>query len=277
MAAFICETCGVQHAESEEPPASCPICEDARQYVGYDGQRWTTLEQLAAERRNVVRGEAGLTGVGTEPSFAIAQRALLVPGARGNALWDCTPLLGEETVAEIEALGGISAIAVSHPHFYSTAVEWSRAFGGAPVYLHAADRQWVMRPDPAIVHWEGDARELEPGITLVRCGGHFPGGTVLHAERAPGGGALLTGDVIAVASDRRWLTFMYSFPNRIPLSEQRVRRVVEAVEPYDFGRIYGGWWGDVTEDAKAALARSAERYMAAITGTFPPPDPSERA
>lgn len=276
MAAFICETCGVQHAESAEPPASCAICEDPRQYVGYDGQRWTTLERLAAERRNVVRREAGLTGIGTAPSFAIAQRALLVPGERGNVLWDCTPLLGAET-AEVEALGGITAIAVSHPHFYSTVVEWSRAFGGAPVYLHAADRSWVMRPDPAIVLWEDEALELEPGITLVRCGGHFPGGTVLHTRRGADGGALLTGDVIAVASDRRWLTFMYSYPNRIPLSERRVRRIVEAVEPYEFERIYGGWWGDVAEDAKAALARSAERYVAALAGTFPPPDPSERA
>ena len=55
-------------------------------------------------------------------------------------------------------MGGIKAIAISHPHYYSSMVEWSRAFGGVPIYLHAADRQWVMRPDHAIVFWEGEIK-----------------------------------------------------------------------------------------------------------------------
>ena len=51
MDAFICRTCGVQYAPSEQPPSNCPICEDERQYVGWNGQQWTTLEQLRAEGR----------------------------------------------------------------------------------------------------------------------------------------------------------------------------------------------------------------------------------
>jgi glyoxylase-like metal-dependent hydrolase (beta-lactamase superfamily II) len=135
-----------------------------------------------------------------------------------------------------------------------------------PVYLHAADREWVMRPDPAIVFWDGETKELAPGLTLIRCGGHFPGGTVLHwAGGAGGKGALLTGDVIQVGEDRKSLSFMYSFPNYIPVNARTVRRIVAAVEPFAFDAIYGGWFGrNVATDAKQALRRSAERYIAAI-------------
>jgi glyoxylase-like metal-dependent hydrolase (beta-lactamase superfamily II) len=144
-------------------------------------------------------------------------------------------------------------------------VEWSRAFD-APVYLHAADREWVMRPDPAIIFWEGETQTLVEDLTLVRCGGHFPGGTVLHwPDGAEGRGVLLTGDIINVVQDRRFVSFMYSFPNLIPLSPGAVRRVVAAVEPFAYDRIYSAWWEKVLDrDGKAAVHRSAERYIAAI-------------
>jgi hypothetical protein len=119
-------------------------------------------------------------------------------------------------------------------------VEWSRAFGGVPIYLHAADRQWVMRPDEAIVFWEGETSALAEGLTLIRCGGHFEGGTVLHwAGGAGGRGALLTGDIIQVVPDRKHVSFMYSYPNYIPLPASAIERIVKAVEPFSFDRIYG--------------------------------------
>jgi hypothetical protein len=34
MRAYICVTCGTQFRPGEEPPADCPICRDAHQYVG---------------------------------------------------------------------------------------------------------------------------------------------------------------------------------------------------------------------------------------------------
>ena len=262
MPHFACVTCGSQFAESAEPPPRCPICEDERQYVGRDGQRWTTLDELRRDHRAVIRDEEpGLTGIGCEPSFAIGQRALLVQAPGGNVLWDCTSLLDDEIGARVEELGGIAAIAISHPHYYSSMVEWSHAFD-APVLLHAADREWVMRPDAAIDFWDGDTRELGEGLTLLRLGGHFAGGTVLHWAE---GNALLSGDIVQVVQDRRWVSFMYSYPNLIPLPAETIRRIVAALEPYEFDRIYGAWWDRiVAEDGKGALRRSAERYLRAI-------------
>lgn len=268
---FICVTCGTQFADSEREPASCPVCEDERQYVGHGGQQWITLEALRAMHRNRVDAEAeGLLGIGTEPGFAIGQRALLARSPGGNLLWDCITLVDDETVARVREAGGIRAIAISHPHYYSGMVEWSHAFGDVPILLHAADREWVMRDAPAIEYWEGGTRELWGGMSLVRCGGHFAGGTVAHVPGLHGGrGALLTGDVIQVAMDNRHAGFMRSFPNYIPLSARAVRGIATAVEPYRFDAIHGAWWGrSIASDARTALARSVERYVAALEGAY---------
>lgn len=272
MPHYICVTCGVQYAESALPPEHCRICEDERQYVGWGGQRWTTLAELQGTSRNQLDVEAPeLISIVTQPKFAIGQRALHVRAAGGNVLWDCLSLTDDRSVAAVQALGGVSAIAISHPHFYSSLAEWSRALGGVPVYLHADDREWVMRPDDAIVLWEGETREIAPGLTLIRCGGHFPGATVLHwAEGAGGKGALLTGDVIQVGEDRKSLSFMYSFPNFIPLNARTVKRILAAVEPYRFDAVYGGWFGrNVLTGAKQALSRSVDRYIRAIADKTP--------
>jgi hypothetical protein len=267
MPNFICTTCGTQYAGGDQPPAACTICQDERQYVKATGQQWTTLERLRLTNRNSIKfKEPGLIGVGIEPHFAIGQRALFLRTGKANVLWDCLSLLDEAVVEAIKGLGGISAIAVSHPHYYSSMVEWSWAFEGVPSYLHAADRKWVMRPDKAIVFWEGGTRTLAEGLTLICCGGHFEGGTVLHwAGGAGGRGALLTGDIIQVVPDRKHVSFMYSYPNYIPLPASAVERIVKAVEPFEYDRVYGAFWDMVIErDGKAAVARSAERYLRAI-------------
>ena len=264
---YICVTCGVQFAASEEPPALCPICQDERQYVNWNGQQWTTLAELQENYHNVIKPiEPGLTGIGIAPQFSLGQRALLVQTPQSNVLWDCLSVLEPETIAALNALGGVSAIAISHPHLYAAMVEWSRAFN-APIYLHAADRAHVMRPDPAITFWEGETCTLNDDVTLIRCGGHFAGSTVLHwANGAEGQGALLTGDTIMVVQDRRFVSFMYSYPNLMPLPASAVRRIATAVAPFAFTRLYGGWWEKVvTEDAKTAVLTSADRYIRLIT------------
>jgi len=266
MENFICVQCATQFAESAQPPPSCPICENERQFVRHDGQAWTTLERLAADHHNRLEEEAPkLLGIGTEPEFAIGQRALLLQSPGGNLLWDCISLLDDETIAEVNERGGIRAIAISHPHFYSSMIEWSERFD-AQIFLHAADREWVMRKSPRIQFWEETTLSLWDDLTLINCGGHFEGGTVLHwLARANGKGALLTGDIITVVQDRRYVSFMRSYPNLIPLGPPAIRRIVERIEPFSFDQIYGGWWqANVLCDAKAAVARSADRYLRAI-------------
>jgi len=269
MPAFICTTCGTQFAPSAAPPKQCLICEDERQYVSPAGQSWITLDTLAKRYANTWRElEPGLLQIITAPAFGIGQRAQLLRTPHGNILWDCISLVDRATVELINAMGGIKAIAISHPHYYTTMVEWSAAFGGIPVHLHQDDRKWIMRAGPAIQLWQGETKELMPGLTLIRCGGHYPGGQVLHwAAGAGGKGALLSGDIVQVVADNKSVSFMWSFPNFIPLSGPRVEGVVAALKAYAFDRIHGAFAErTIWADGKAVLQRSAERYLTIIRG-----------
>jgi hypothetical protein len=264
---FICMQCGAQFPEADAPPERCPICDEERQFIRWAGQGWTTLDEMRRTYSLKIADEAdNITGFGSDPAFAINQRALLLQSPSGNVMWDCLALVTDAGVAEIERRGGLTAIAISHPHYYTSMVEWSAAFGGVPIYLHADDRQWVMRPSELIRHWTGETLALNEEMTLIRCGGHFDGGTVLHWAGAPGGkGALLSGDILQVVADRRHVSFMYSYPNFIPLNRRKVEAIVAAVEPYPFDSIFGAWWDLIVRtEAKAAVRRSAERYLKAI-------------
>lgn len=266
MPNYICVTCGTQYPESEQPPAHCPICEDERQYVGANGQQWTTLDALREHTEMVIEPlEANLHRLKPEPKIGIGQYAHLVQMPDGNVLWDCVPFIDEATVEAINALGGIRAIAISHPHFHTIMVEWSRAFGNAPIYIHAGNRPDVARDDPTIRYWEGETEPLWDGITLVHCGGHFAGSAVLHwQDGADGRGVLLTSDTIDIVQDTRWATFMYSYPNLIPLPPSKVRRIVDAVDPFAYDRVYESFGLVMDGDAKAKVRASAERYIRAM-------------
>ena len=268
MENYICTTCGTQFSATSKTPDRCPICEDERQYVPSGGQQWTTLEALRKGHRNSFqKKESALYAIGTTPKVGIGQRALLVQRPEKNILWDCLPLVDDATVDIINGLGGLDAIAISHPHYYSSMIEWSQAFDDIPIYLHGNDRQWVMRPDDRIHYWEGDQMQLSDDITLLRLGGHFSGGTVLHwADGADEKGALLSSDILQVVPDRKHLSFMYSYPNQIPLNHKAINHIVNQLEAYSFERIYGAFWGrNILTGAKEALATSANRYLEAIT------------
>lgn len=269
MIIYICTACGTSYPPADAPPTHCPICEDERQYVPSSGQSWTTADQLRARYVNAWRRhERGLFSLHTKPSFAIDQRAFLLRTETGNILWDCIPLIDEATAELVQAMGGLKAIAISHPHYYATMQDWSRAFGGIPIHLHAADRQWIMRPCSEICLWDGEMLEIAPGATLLRLGGHFAGGTVLHwAHTEDEAGALLSGDVVQVASDVRRVSFLWSYPNMMPLAPREVLRIGEALAPWHFDRIYGAFLGkEVQRDAKAVVARSVSRYVELASG-----------
>ena len=267
MPNYICVTCGVQYPESQAPPAACPICQDPRQFIGLDGQQWITLDEMRARFHNEFRDEEpGLHSIHTQPSFAIGQRAFLVQTPQGNLLWDCVSLLDDATITTVKSFGGIAAIAISHPHYYSSMVDWSAAFGDAPIYIHEADARWVMRPDARVRFWRGPSTAVLDSLTLILTPGHFDGFQVLHWKDGAGGrGALLSGDQPQVCMDTGWVSFMYSYPNYIPLPPAAVSRIAEILRPYPFDRIYGAFpKRTVASDGKAALERSAERYLRAV-------------
>jgi len=267
MPLYICIACGTQYPESAQPPAECPICEEERQYVPPRGQTWTTLPALQQSHMNAFHEyDAGIIGIGA--GFAIGQRAVLVRTEGGNILWDCVATLDAATVSLIKGLGGLKAIAISHPHFYTTMNEWAQAFG-CPIHLHAADQDWIMRKGPAIKLWQGDTFKLWDGVTLVRCGGHFPGGTVVHWAGGDGGrGVVCAGDILTITQDRKWFSFMRSYPNFLPLSKREVEQIGKAMGPFKFDVVYGHYFDRVIEkDAKQVLEKSIARYIAAIEGT----------
>jgi hypothetical protein len=265
-AGWICVTCGVEHPPAPAPPARCSICEDDRQYVGPNGQEWTTLDRLRASHQNEIgREEEGVWWIHTTPAFAIGQRAYLVRTGEGNLLWDCVPLIDANTIDWAQQQGGIRAMAVSHPHYYSTMLEWSQAFGDCPIWIHEDDRQWVMRPHQSVAYWTGEAHPLFGNLKLVRCGGHFAGYQVLHwPHGCDGKGVLFAGDQPQVCMDRRWVTFMYSYPNWIPFDADTVTAITRALDPLPFDRLYGAFGRHVLRDAKATIARSRDRYLDAI-------------
>ncbi|MCS1351874.1 MBL fold metallo-hydrolase [Mechercharimyces sp. CAU 1602] len=262
----ICITCGTHYGRKR---INCLICEDERQYVHREGQSWTSMEEMRRSGFRTVwrKHEKHLYGIGVEPRFAIGQRALFMQTEQGNVMWDCIPYLDQETIEKVNALGGLHAILISHPHYYSAMAKWAEVFD-CPIYLHEADREWVMQSSRHIRFWSGEELQLWEGVTVRKVGGHFAGSSVLHwREGMDGKGVLLTGDSIYVTADPQWVSFMYGYPVMIPLPKSEVERIVSIVSDLPYERLYAAWFDKVVlHDAKERVRLSAERYMAALEG-----------
>jgi hypothetical protein len=266
-AVWLCATCAV---ETAEPEGVCPICADDRQWVPRDGQIWTTLAELneSGHRITFLEPEPYLLGISTEPSVGIGQQAHLVSTPAGNLLWDVPGYVDDDAVTRVRQRGDVLAIVASHPHMFGLQVAWSEALGGVPILVCEPLMEWVQRPDPAIVTWRGQ-HELAPGLTLHEVGGHFIGSSVAHwAAGADARGVLLTGDSIHVNPDRETVTFLRSYPNRIPFSAAVVERITTAVEGLPFDRIYDNFGHTIERDAARVIRHSADRYKGWVNGDF---------
>lgn len=267
---FICFNCGLQHEGGSMAPPRCLNCSDERESMTHKPQRWTTLAEMQGQYQNIFTplGD-GVTGIVTSPSFGIGPEVFLIHTPDGNVLWDCFAYLEDATVQQISQMGGLSAIVISHPHMFGSVVEWSHALGKVPVLIHQDNQRWMPRLDPVIHWWQDERLTVNPSLTVVRCGGHFPGSSVLHWREGAGGrGALFTGDTILPVEDRRWVSFMYSYPNLIPVSKRTVERILQAIAPLEFDRIYAGpMYGSgggrpiIQSEAKEIVFRSAKRYI----------------
>ncbi|KRC51355.1 hydrolase [Leifsonia sp. Root227] len=265
MVDWLCAACAVEFPAGDAHPASCPICEDERQYVPPSGQEWTSLQALqrAGERVTIAELEPDLFALRSQPKVGIGQQSILLRTPDGNLLWDPTGYVDEAAAAAVQDLGGVAVIATSHPHMFGAQTSWSRMLGDPPVLVNAADRGWVQRDEPCIRDWTGD-EEVLPGVTLRTIGGHFPGSAIVHWDR----GVVLSGDTVFPGPSQRWVTFMRSYPNDLPLSAAVVRRTADRVCELPFDRLYGNLGNVVPVDARDAVLRSAERYIGWVSGAY---------
>ena len=261
--AWICTTCATQYAPSDVPPAHCPVCEDDRQYVAWEGQQWTTLEALQLQYKLRIGEDGGLLAISVDGAFAIPQRMLHLRTDAGNILWESLGIVNDEAVRALRDAGGVDRIVISHPHFYSSMVEWSEALGGVEILLHEADRSWVRRGSDRIRFWSGDTLALSGDVTLINVAGHFPGSTALHWKTGPRGhGALFPGDAPHVGQDRRQVSFMHSVPNFTPMKPSAVRRMRALLAPYAYDDVYGFSWGrNILGNGRAAVEASFDRFL----------------
>ncbi|GAB1310241.1 Metallo-beta-lactamase domain protein, putative [Madurella fahalii] len=276
---LVCRTCGTQHSTSDPASlATCFICDDPRQYTPPTGQEFTTLSALRTSKTH--RNEFHpyppnskhplFTSIVTTPKIAIGQRAILLHTPKGNILWDCITYLDDETTDKIiNELGGLEAIVISHPHFYSAHLEWAERFG-CPVYLSAEDQGWLARRDGKRQVF---LREIETrievggedtGVRAIKLGGHFPGSLVLLYD-----GHLLTADTLMMTPSGRanWnvdalgrprerpggmstFCFMWSIPNMIPLSPDEIAPMWGILKNYNMRSAHGLFLGWDIEDER---------------------------
>lgn len=259
--ANICKTCGTRYAAEKFNEDKCPICLDDRQYLREYGQEWVSYEGLTQKHMVKISPlEDDIFELTTVPSFAIGQRALLIATSEGNILWDCIPLLDEATYAFIKSRGGLKAIAISHPHYYSLMAEWARAFD-CKIYLHEKDKVWVMDDDTDVKYWGGEKHKLVPGLEIIHTGGHFPGSSVLHFKPSHKEGRLLVGDSLYLSRDKKHISAMFSYPNVIPLASDELNNVFEGISRLEFDALYGAFgWQNIHSGAKKIFENSFKRY-----------------
>lgn len=259
----LCKTCGTSYEITDSRPQQCNICEDERQYVPASGQKWIDFDVLCATHANKWQQHDGdLRSIRTVPDFAIDQRAFILRTPQGNILWDCIATLDDATKMLITSLGGLKAIAISHPHYYTTMQDWAEEFS-VPIYLHASDSKWVMRDSPCITFWEGDSLSLTRDVNVIRLGGHFAGGCVLHWMRDEG--VVLSGDIVQVTPGAHAVSFMWSYPNMLPLPAAAVSDIIQRLGTVKFKKLYGAFEGkDITQNADEIVRRSGEKYISCL-------------
>jgi glyoxylase-like metal-dependent hydrolase (beta-lactamase superfamily II) len=123
-------------------------------------------------------------------------------------LWDLVAFIDQATIDFINQKGGIKAIVISHPHFYTTHLEWARIFK-CPVYMSADDAEWLNREDTnGVRKWIKGVQEIEEvggEVKAIQCGGHFDGSAVLLWERK----LCIADTFMSVPVSRGFLGLMY--------------------------------------------------------------------
>ncbi|KAH7391352.1 beta-lactamase-like protein [Cadophora sp. MPI-SDFR-AT-0126] len=285
---LICTMCGTQFdEESRTLLTRCRICDDPRQFVPPTGQSFTTMAELRKgpyknKWKKFDEDEDRFWMIYTEPQFAIGQRAILVKTPQGNILWDCIAFLDPSTIDWINDQGGLAAIVISHPHYYTTHLEWAAAFE-CPVYLAWEDKGWLNRLDrmgKARTFIESTEEEIEvrgekTGVLILKPGGHFPGSLVCLAY-----GRLLIADTIVTTPSGKgdWskgpgggedarpegmntYVFMWSIPNMIPLSPDAIMGVWNVIKKHEFTHTHGAFFDMEVKDGGSGAKTTVKQRL----------------
>ncbi|CAK1363718.1 hypotheticalsprotein [Cercospora beticola] len=275
---LICRACGTQFdVPADQPLKSCRICDDPRQYVPPQGQTWTSLASLhsSKEYKNQFQpfpNDPRLISISTTPKFGIGQRAILICTPSGNILWDLIAYLDQETVDFINSKAGLKAIVISHPHYYTTHLDWAKTFN-CPVYVSKEDEEWVCRKDGEgrrkLI--ENEVEEIVEGVKAIKVGGHFPGSLVLLWE-----GMLFIADSFLITPSGLYhvdrpagtnsFVFMYSYPNMIPLPPPELQKMWQVLKKHDFESAHGAFTGQDVYDknVKARVLESMKIQVRAM-------------
>ncbi len=261
----VCTTCGVKYEKEHNEGTSCKICTDDRQYLIDDTQHWTSLHALQASHAvRQVEITPEVSSFTLVPNFAIGQRALFIQSPTGNVLWDCIPLLTPQIIDYIHAAGGLEAIAISHPHYYSNMHLWADTFQ-CPIYIHQADESFVADSKAHVKFWSGPELDISNSFKLIHTPGHFPGSTILHTQIPSLGDSIFIGDSLYLSKDRKHLSAMHSFPNVIPLSNQETLHVFDTVSSYSFDAIFGAFaFQNIFTGGREVFEASHARYKKAF-------------
>jgi glyoxylase-like metal-dependent hydrolase (beta-lactamase superfamily II) len=258
----ICTACGTTFPEESTLPDVCPICEDDRQYVPNGVQTWASATDLARDHLVEIRElNQSLYELKLSPEFAIGQRAFLVAAPDGNILWDCIPLLDEAAIEFVRSKGGIRAIALSHPHFYSNMNDWANEFD-CPIYIHEADEQWIFNNSERVELWSGSEKTFWDGVKIHNIGGHFAGSSILHIPFLSPEGTILCGDTFVVSPSKTHLAVMHSYPNKIPLPISEIEKVRLRMKEIKFDTLHA-WHPtqSIEMGAQRILEISLSRYI----------------
>lgn len=290
----ICETCGaqsdVQNPKELQQRDECFICLDPRQAVPESGQKWTKISNWLTNSsrlqcnlvpqdnfdpglfRVMAKDYTNMVGIGQTPWLILTEKGIVI--------WDCSAYFTVDLFNSIKQLSSlyqvpIVAIAISHPHFYTTSLTWAKALQ-TKLYISNLDKRWYQRDHDSkhINFFKSSQIEIIPGITMIRCGGHFDGSCVLHWDRkiakCPKGlgtgkketGVIFCSDTFAPASDRKQITFMWSYPNFIPLPPKDIVQIWKSVQQFEFDDILGAWPGKyIYGDARQKVLKSAKNFV----------------
>jgi len=257
----ICRACGTQFPENYHL-ALCAICSEERQFIPIYGQRWTTHQELVESyKTEITEINEYLYEIIITPKFGIGQRAFLVLSESGNILWDCIPLLDQNIINFINQKGGLKAIAISHPHYYSNMNDWAEEFN-CSVYIHSFDKEYVADKGRSVHHWSGESFKLWDNITIENIGGHFKGSSVLIISKLSKLGVMLCGDTMYLSPSMNFFAIMHSYPNRIPLKRTEILRIKERLSNLSFDTIYGFYsYQNLTENVREIVAKSIEQHL----------------